>query len=516
VTIGTGDAARVSTYDQVVVAQGQDPTAANGPAGLLGRGGAKKLDGTGFEDVPAGTIALKPIFAKTANQSEPDLVGLESVDPPGIRLLGAAYANEKMAPWVQASDREAFKAGIERMKAADASTRDHGAISSDSTGVVGGIEHQRDKVPRANEVLGAKKLRLPGPETTLHLDPHDRSQWDAEVREFFATNLRADGEWVRVKQLTDGASGDIVYRVWVDENVVGVFKLFKGDGAAATEQQMLAMIDKAKLTKIKAVHERGIMSVDPRTGFKGAMLMDSAEGTSIKQMLQAIPADPAQHGRAVQELKVALEATAEGLAEFHAKVKATPGGARANLVGDANYMVEKNFHSDRDRPIRAALGDDFERVRAAVDVGSSAYESFVTANLPASVYHGDANAGNFIISGSGAKTEVGMIDVGAMQYSMKDNKRVGTGAADVARLLESLETMQTGKLTPAELTDLRDSFEKSYVAEFARQTHESLDQRSFDAARRWYTVELELTVLRGGDPTAKGRILRLLGLEASP
>ena len=159
VTVGSGDAATTTIYDQVINARGQKVDLSP----QLGAGAAAK-----DHEVPSGTIALKPIWAKTAGHAEPDLVGVESVDPAGaIQLKGARYATDKIAPWIVKGERAAFEAGVRRMTEAHAPTRDYGDVGDESTGVPSGIEHQRDKLPRANEILGARTYRLPGPEQTL-------------------------------------------------------------------------------------------------------------------------------------------------------------------------------------------------------------------------------------------------------------------------------------------------------------------------------------------------------------
>ena len=141
------------------------------------------------------------------------MLGLESVDPPGLQLKGAAFASRRMSPWVQQSDRAGFERAVDAMADAQATTRDHGKVSDDSRTVSGGMEVQRDRIPRANELLAAKAYRLPGPERTLALDPNHESAWDDQVREFFAVNLRARQRWIGVTRLAGGRSGAVVYRV---------------------------------------------------------------------------------------------------------------------------------------------------------------------------------------------------------------------------------------------------------------------------------------------------------------
>ena len=95
VTVGTGETAHATVYDQVVIAHGPDPGQPGAPGGLLGPGASSG------GDVPAGTIALRPLYGpKRADGQEPEILALESIDPPGIVLKGAAYASKRMSPFV--------------------------------------------------------------------------------------------------------------------------------------------------------------------------------------------------------------------------------------------------------------------------------------------------------------------------------------------------------------------------------------------------------------------------------
>jgi hypothetical protein len=134
VTVGTGEGARTRLYDQVVIAHGQDPGAPGAPGALLGRGAAATAvlgpgGGKTYGEVPEGTIALQPIYGPQRDGGEPDVLGLESVDPPGIRLIGPAYATKKLSSWVKSSERARFERAIDRMAAERAPTRDHGPVS---------------------------------------------------------------------------------------------------------------------------------------------------------------------------------------------------------------------------------------------------------------------------------------------------------------------------------------------------------------------------------------------------
>ena len=283
VEFAKGSTAQSGVYDQLVLAHGQDPSAPGGAASFLGP--APKAGGS-----MTGTIMLRPVFSPRPGGGQ-DIVALESVDPPGLTLKGAAFASKKLAPWIVEEYRQQFLDELDTMANAGASTRDHGPIGVDSDRVQPGIEIQRDRLPRANEVLNAQRYRLPGTDHELVLDPAHRDRWEAQVREFFIKALRADPKWVVVKRLVDGRSGAAPFRVWVGGNDVGVFKVFDGAGGAAVEQEMLKLLEKAKLKYLKVVRERGQIHIDDKTGMKGdALLMDTANGESVKQMIETLPA----------------------------------------------------------------------------------------------------------------------------------------------------------------------------------------------------------------------------------
>ncbi|MFT3697350.1 MAG: DUF4157 domain-containing protein [Kofleriaceae bacterium] len=501
VTFGDGALAKKTKFDQVIIAHGQDPGAPGGPGSLLGPG-AKETGRDGrkrkYGAVPEGTIKLKPIFVRNANQQQETLVGFESVEPAGIRLLGASGISEKILPWVDEAYRERVELAFSRMNERLAPTRDFGPISDDSTGVTTGIEHQRDKLPRANEVQTAHTYRLPGPDKTLELDPNDRANWNETVREFLAVNMRADERWVRVEQLGGGRSGAILYKVWIDTTEVGVFKIFSGN-QAVEEQHMLRLLDAAKLTKLKAVRERGTLSVDPSSGYKSAILMDTAKGESLAKMIDKLPTDAKLREQALEQLGRSLQNVAEGLAEFHESFSAHKEMTLEAKHADVDYVLEQSFkEGGRDAAAtRIALGEDYERVAALIE--KNVVAPFFDASVAATAYHGDANLGNFIVD----KKTVSVIDVESMRWSI-DDKGHGTksGAADVARITEALAMT---KLSPQEVRMLTSAFTDAYLKNPAVPLG-----AGFVAARRWYAVQFELSILAKGDRSAKSRLMSLV------
>jgi hypothetical protein len=443
-------------------------------------------------------------------------------------LKGAAYASKRMSPWVAKSERPAFEHEVDAMSQENAATRDYGPISRDSHTVSPGMEVQRDRIPRANEVVNAGKLRLAAPDKTLELG-HDEGTWDDKVREFFATNLKADGRWVTVQRLGGGATDAIVYKVFVDGTEVGVFKLFDNRGSAVNEQRTLDMLKTAKLTTMKVVEGRGTVKLDPQTGYSGAILMDVAQGTTVKDMVASLPEDRSQRGHSMEILTNAVKKVAEGLAEMHVKFGNNSSQKPAMMTeaakkNDAEYFFNKALRPggrDYDK-VHAALGDDFEHVRSVAE--GKFYEDFLSAEVPATVYSGDANAGNFALSGTDNST-LTMFDVDKMQYSVPQGALNGdvanikgnkTGAADVARFLNSLETLAPGKLRPDELQRLEVAFKNTYFEKYRVGSDQHRVSRSeYQKAERWYELEMELAII-GSDPGAKDRILKLVGPRGEP
>jgi hypothetical protein len=147
------------------------------------------------------------------------------------------------------------------------------------------------------------------------------------------------------------------------------------------------------------------------------------------------------------------------------------------------------------------------------------YQDFLSAEVPATAYHGDANAGNFALSGND-NSKLSMFDVDKMQYSLPDHALEGnlagvkgnkTGAADVARFLNSLETLAPGKLRPQDLQALEQSFKRTYFSKYrVGSDRQRVSRLEYEKAERWYELEMELAIVVK-DPTAKERILRLVG-----
>lgn len=249
--------------------------------------------------------------------------------------------------------------------------------------------------------------------------------------------------------------------------------------------------------------------------------MDAAAGTSVKEMLDALPTGPERPGK-LEALKRAMNRVAEGMAEMHKKFGHNEGGKPAMMTrtekqSDADYFLGKSFSADGKKPeevraVKIALGNDFARVKAKVE--GPILDEFLAAEVPATAYHGDANAGNFKLDGD----KLGVFDVGSMKWSIDRKTHLGikTGAADVARFLNSLETLSPGKLSASELAELRTSFRNVYFDKYlVGADNRPVDRTEYAKAERWYQIEMEVAILRS-DARAKARLLSLLGLDGGP
>lgn len=469
---------KVVLVDQLIVSLGQEP-ATPGAAASLTKG-----------------LELRMIL-----NADGRLVGLESVDPPGaVRLMGAAFADMKMAEYVVKSERTLFR---------DKLAEQTSLLPANSKGVGPSLANAATNITAANDILAAKDFKLSGTTSDLVLPAGAEQTWPGKVAVFLGGEMGIDPGRISVDPVTDGKSGAAVFRVKVGAEELGYFKVFDRPGEVATEVSMLTKVGDLKLKEMSVVGEKGSVGVVDGSGKpKSALLMSTAEGTSVDGMIKNLPTESAQRASAMQKLRAAVKQVARGLAEMHSKMADGTKQATEQKRKDAEYITNKLDG------IKDKLGDaHYRRIKALLD---AAVAKYIASDVPATGYHGDANVGNFIIGNDG---KLSTIDIGNMQYSFKDGKPVGTGAADIARFLESLESKRPGALTPEEVKELTTLFNETYFAQ-----NKSASPADLEAATLLYRAELEMAVIKSASPdatsaadtTAVGAIGRLDALFGIP
>ncbi|HEY4176091.1 MAG TPA: phosphotransferase [Kofleriaceae bacterium] len=504
-----GGARDVQVYDQIIYSYGQGKS-----ADLTARFGE---GAKGDDEVPSGTTQFEMVM------HDGKYVGLKMVG--GDYYIPGPAASRDYAGWIAKSQRKAWLEASEHVADAGTATRDHGPISRDSNGVNDGLEAQRDRLGLANEQRALRSFRLPGTSIELHLGT-DENLWGSELLAFFQDQLPATPrEKIRLEQKGEGRSRDLVFEVFTADHSLGIVKLFRDGASARTEARLLTMLEEAKLTRLQVVRGRGRMTVDANNDGKSqSLLMDSAPGRSINEMVKSLSGDPAKRAQQLEELNYAVRSVAEGLAELHAKFRDTlvsEADARAARASDANYFLEKLMRAD----IVPTLGGHANAEKIANALRARLLDKFLDANLPASAYHGDANVGNFKVDGVDADHErfniVSTYDVGTMQYGFPQGTVAnGTAtkgikpaaAADAARFLSTLEIALSEKGSRSEFSRLNAAFEKAYKAAWKDNQKEAIDMVGWKDAEAWYRIELDVAAAKN-DPQALKRIERALEIE---
>jgi hypothetical protein len=240
---------------------------------------------------------------------------------------------------------------------------------------------------------------------------------------------------------------------------------------------------------MEVIGDKGTIGVADGAGIKGGMMMETAKGTSVDAMVNSLPTEPGLRPEAITKLQDAVIKVAKGLAELH----------RAFADGDPQTLEQKtsetNYTLQKLEGIRARIGENhFARIRAALELQIAAYKA---AKVPATAYHGDANTGNFIVGPDG---KLRLLDVGSMQWSVDSaGKPKGTGAADVARFLESLQSKRPGALTPEEIAQFTKRFNDTYFHEMQGK----VTPADLEAATAMYRAQLEIFIVKTARPSAK-------------
>lgn len=326
----------------------------------------------------------------------------------------------------------------------------------------GAVEHEADE-------------KLHGWKDVLTLDG-DVEGWAPKVKAFIAGRFGVEAEAVTITPISEGKSGDKVYKVDVvrEEKAPfkGIFKVFHDPDVADTEIQIG---EKMKEKGVSTPSNFGMSRVEAEDGSasKAGVLFERAEGESPHDIVKKIgPLGKEAEDRKplIEQLQKAVVAVAKQLATLHGKATTEKAG-RAHVPTElkvASQMAKDVKQGHEKGLYEAHLKAAVKRNRFNEGEPEAVVEAFdqllkenvVDQKLRKSMTHGDANAGNFIVNDEQAS----IIDVNTGEQSLGpsgDPKK--TGASDTGRFLESLRTAYPGALTEEELTGLDKKFHAAYL-----------------------------------------------------
>ncbi|MEP6864551.1 MAG: hypothetical protein ABJE66_28275 [Deltaproteobacteria bacterium] len=450
VMIGVGEHPTTRIYDRLILALGQDPGSPGGPAGLLGKGAPNET-----APVPPETVALRMIL------HDGRLTGLESEDG-SVRLVGAAYATPKLGPWVIASERARFKELAGALSHAGDATHTGGRISADSHGVTTGIEVQRDRVPLANELVGARDYRLPATLSAerLALPAGDVASWPTQLEALFTTALRARAGRVEVypESVREGMHS---FRVYNGGQEVGLVRVYS-DAAQAAREAEAAKAVTAAVPSLKEASERGVAQTEDG----GAVSLVShprdangMRGMTFEQLVENWQsAKDAEKIRAKGRIVAAVRTTARTLAELHARFRADTMMSVAQKEHEIASVVAASEQSN----VRARLSsNELAELDARL---SSLATTLREATIPLTrTLRSRANAFQYKdYAATGDRPAYGSVsveDLGAAEAS-------GSASADVATYLQSLRANSS-------LASMTHDLEQTFIDEY-RDKHPDL------------------------------------------
>ncbi len=360
-----------------------------------------------------------------------------------------------------------------------------------------GVRGQIDADNAARVMSGLPELRIDPDHVTRGITDH------------LSRELGVDPTTLRVERLGGaeaGFSGAAVYRVHHAGAELGFFKVF---GNRAEMLREVGAIQ--RLRELDTPHLRPVELGNPsRVGDRGSVLMEGAPGRIVARGVRDVGALPAGAARtaALDGLTQDVRAVARAMAELHA------AGDAGRRVATEVLETQIRFLNRRWEGLRGHLGPaDRVRLQRAME---GMFERFRTADLPATIAHGDGHGGNFAVRGD----QVTTFDVETLYRSVgPDGAGTAPGATDVGRFAEwiSFEGVKRG-LTGAEMDGLRDAF----LREYRSLAGDAARGADFGSAVRFYEINLNTIALNSeiraaGDawdaaasPTL-ARLKRLLG-----
>jgi hypothetical protein len=340
------------------------------------------------------------------------------------------------------------------------------------------------------------KARISGAHETLELHGKTAEEMAPPLADFLARELSTDPKRLTVKPLSGGKSGAPVFKVQIDGHDLGVFKVFNDPAAAQNEVAMLRLLHSKHMKTYQPVGEKGQAPVEVNGNPKGGLLMDAAPGTSVEDQIKKVPtAGQAGHDESVVALESNVKLVARGMAEMHAAFATGAPESTARKKSDAQYIVSKFVGMKSKLPPQ-----DHQAILDKLQ--SDIVPAFLKSPVPATAYHGDANAGNFIVD---KDHSLKVIDVGTMKHSLDGAKGKSTGAADVGRFMQSVQVAAEGKLSAGEVARVQQSFLDAYFAA------SKIAPSDFEAGLKLFRSELEMAVINKalGEPEINAAVRRI-------
>jgi hypothetical protein len=502
VVLGVSQDPTPRNYDRVIIGHGQAPGALGGAGWQLGKGAE------GQNEVPEGTIGLHMVRDKNGR-----VVGLESADG-RVQLIGAAYAQDKLAPWVVAAERAEFVREVRKIGDVNDRTHTGNAISDDSRGVTTGIEAQpRDRIPVRNEVIGARDYQLPKQASAdrLSLPADHPEEWAERVEDFLVASMRARPGRLQVVPQASGRDGVHVFRVYNGGEDVGLFRVYDSMPLAAAEAQVAQKIKDA-VPSLEVGVERGTMAMeDGQTAQLSSHARDGrSRATTFDDLVKAWQGTTDKQAKNAEfnKLSAAVRRGAHSLAELH-KQFAHEGAmmspqAKQRQIDSTYRSLDGAGAASTLRPVE--LARIRERLRPLAD-------EFMKANVPATAELGHADVQAFAFRDYNAKTnafgKLSIEEVARVHATLDPatGQGTGTGAADVAEFLESL-ARHPG--LGAAVQQLRSDFLGEYKQTLGAAFGE------VNAARAWFEAAINIERLARGEPGAGSRLDEVVSRNGAP
>jgi aminoglycoside phosphotransferase (APT) family kinase protein len=260
---------------------------------------------------------------------------------------------------------------------------------------------------------------------------------------------------LRAEPIRSGRSGALVFLIKQAGTPAAIFKIYARP--VELEQEIVGMKACAHLRRFKIVADRGVASVNVAGQVLPAMLMELAPGRSVRDLILGLPAAVGVRTPAIGKLCASVRRIGEALAELHNTL--APGRLLTLSEKEAwsDYVLVKLRRAATTRPeVAAEIADTVAKLEQEV------VPKFLAADVPAIVFHGDANLGNFMVARDGA---VRVVDLPTMALSWENGRVIGNAAIDIGKFMQNLAVFVTDRgagLRPEELVRLESAFLEGY------------------------------------------------------